>query len=114
MNAIRVKKIASSLQIEISDIIANEIRDEDLKMVTVTHVKLANDLSHAKVYVTTIFDDKREKIVIDLNNAVGFIKGELGRRKFQIRSMPELEFVYDESIDYANNIENIIKDINKK
>ncbi|HHX16980.1 MAG TPA: 30S ribosome-binding factor RbfA [Mollicutes bacterium] len=114
MNAIRVKKIASSLQIEISDIIANEIRDEDLKMVTVTHVKLANDLSHAKVYVTTIFDDKREKIVIDLNNAAGFIKGELGRRKFQIRSMPELEFVYDESIDYANNIENIIKDINKK
>lgn len=114
MNAIRVKKIASSLQIEISDIIANEIRDEDLKMVTVTHVKLANDLSHAKVYVTTIFDDKREKIVIDLNNAVGFIKGELGRRKFQIRSMPELEFVYDESIDYANNIENIIKEINKK
>ena len=83
-------------------------------MVTVTHVKLANDLSHAKVYVTTIFDDKREKIVIDLNNAAGFIKGELGRRKFQIRSMPELEFVYDESIDYANNIENIIKDINKK
>jgi ribosome-binding factor A len=114
MNAIRVKKIASSLQIEISDIIANEIRDEDLKMVTVTHVKLANDLSHAKVYVTTIFDDKREKIVIDLNNAAGFIKGELGRRKFQIRSMPELEFVYDESIDYANNIENIIKEINKK
>ena len=113
MNAIRVKKIASSLQIEISDIIANEIRDEDLKMVTVTHVKLANDLSHAKVYVTTILMIK-EKIVIDLNNAAGFIKGELGRRKFQIRSMPELEFVYDESIDYANNIENIIKDINKK
>jgi ribosome-binding factor A len=113
MNTIRIKRIASSLQREISDIIANDIRDEDLKMVTVTHVKLANDLSYAKVYVTTLFDDKKEKVVIDLNNARGFIKGELARRKFEIRSMPELEFIYDESLAYADNIEKIIKNINK-
>lgn len=113
MNTIRVKRIASSLQREISDIIANDIRDEDLKMVTVTHIKLANDLSYAKVYVTTLFDDKKEKVVLDLNNASGFIKGELGRRKFEIRSMPELEFIYDESLAYADNIEKIIKKINK-
>jgi ribosome-binding factor A len=113
MNTIRIKRIASSLQREISDIIANDIRDEDLKMVTVTHIKLANDLSYAKVYVTTLFDDKKEKVVIDLNNARGFIKGELARRKFEIRSMPELEFIYDESLAYADNIEKIIKNINK-
>jgi ribosome-binding factor A len=112
MKEIRVKKIASSLQREISDIIANEIRDDDLKMVTVTHFKLANDLSYAKVYVTTIFDNKREKVIEDLNNAKGFIKGELGRRKFEIRTIPELEFVYDESLDYADNIEKIIKRLN--
>ncbi|MDD2202901.1 MAG: 30S ribosome-binding factor RbfA [Bacilli bacterium] len=111
MNTIRVKRIASSLQKEISDIIANEIRDEDLKLVTVTHIKLANDLGYAKVYVTTIFDDKKEKIIEDLNKASGFIKGELGRRKFEIRTMPNLEFVYDESLEYAHNIEKIIKDL---
>ncbi|HHT38235.1 MAG TPA: 30S ribosome-binding factor RbfA [Mollicutes bacterium] len=114
MNTIRVKRIASSLQNEISDIIANELRDEDLKMVTVTHVKLANDLSHAIVYVTTLFDDKKDKMIKDLNRAAGFIKGELGRRKFEIRTMPEFEFVYDESLEYAQNIEKIIKDLNKK
>jgi ribosome-binding factor A len=114
MNIIRVKRIASSLQREISDIIANEIRDEDLKMVTVTHIKLANDLGYAKVYVTTVFDDKKEKIIMDLNNAAGFIKGELGRRKFEIRTMPNLEFVYDESLAYANNIEKIIKDLHEE
>jgi|LSQX01.2.fsa_nt_gb ribosome-binding factor A len=113
MNTIRVKRIASSLQREISDIIANEIRDKDLKMVTVTHVKLASDLSCAKIYVTTVFDDKKEKVILDLNNAKGFIKGELGRRKFEIRTMPDLEFVYDESLAYADNIERIIKELHK-
>jgi ribosome-binding factor A len=114
MNIIRVKRIASSLQREISDIIANEMRDVDLKMVTVTHVKLASDLSYAKVYVTTLFDEKRGIVIDDLNNAKGFIKGELARRKFEIRSMPELEFVYDESLAYADNIERIIKKINSE
>ena len=113
MNAIRIKRIASSLQIEISDIIANEIRDEDLKMVTVTHIKLANDLSYAKVFVTTLFDNKQAKVVEDLNNAKGFIKGELGRRKFEIRAMPDLEFIYDDSLAYADNIEKIIKKLQK-
>lgn len=112
MNAIRVKRIASSLQREISDIIANEIRDEDLKMVTVTHIKLASDLGYAKIYVTTVFDEKKEKVIEDLNNAKGFIKGELARRKFEIRTMPDLEFVYDESLAYADNIEKIIKKLN--
>lgn len=114
MNTIRIKRIESSLQREISDIIANEIRDEDLKMVTVTGIKLASDLSYAKIYVTTIFDEKKEKVVEDLNNAKGFIKGELGRRKFEIRSMPDLEFVYDDSLAYADNIERIIKKINEE
>lgn len=113
MNTIRVKRIASSLQTEISDIIANQIRDYDLEMITVTHVKLANDLSCAKVYVTSLIDDKKEKIVEDLNKAKGFIKGELGRRHFEIRVMPDLVFIYDESLAYADNIEKIIKKINK-
>lgn len=114
MNAIRIKRIASSLQKEISDIIANDIRDEDIKMVTVTSVKLANDLSYAKVYITTLFDDKKDKVLLDLNNASGFIKSELCRRKFEIRSMPALEFIYDDSIEYANNIEKIIKKLNEE
>lgn len=114
MNAIRVKRIASSLQREISDIIANDIRDEDIKMVTVTNIKLANDLGHAKVYITTLFDDKKDKTLLDLNNAGGFIKSELCKRKFEIRSMPTLEFLYDDSIAYANNIEKIIKQLNEE
>jgi ribosome-binding factor A len=81
-------------------------------MVTVTHIKLANDLSYAKIYFTTMFDNKKEKVTEDLNNAKGFIKSELCKRKFEIRVIPDLEFVYDESIAYADNIERIIKKLN--
>lgn len=112
MNIIRVKRIASSLQREISDIIANEMGDADLKMVTVTHIKLANDLSYAKIFITTVFDDKKEKVIEDLTRARGFIKSELCRRKFEIRVIPDLQFEYDESLAYADNIEKLIKKIN--
>ncbi len=111
MNDIRTKKIASTLHREISDIIATEIRDEDLKMVTITDLKLANDLSYAKIYFTTIFTNKKDKVLLDLNNARGFIKSELCKRKLEIRAIPELEFIYDTSLEYASNIEKILKEI---
>ncbi|MFA5407216.1 MAG: 30S ribosome-binding factor RbfA [Bacilli bacterium] len=109
MDIIRAKRIASSLQREISDIIASELRDADLQKVTVTHLKLARDLGYARIFVTTVFDENKGKVVEDLNNAKGFIKSELCRRKFEIRTIPDLEFVYDESLAYADNIEEIIK-----
>jgi ribosome-binding factor A len=111
--SIRTERIAKTLQTEISDIVANEIRDEDIKFVTITHLKLATDLSYAKIYFTTLLDDKREKVLKDINKAKGFIKSELCKRKLKIRKIPELEFVYDESIEYGFRIENIIKNIKK-
>ena len=112
--SVKTERIASSLHKEISDIVANEIRDEDIKFVTITYVKLASDLSYAKIYFTTLFDNKKEKVLEDLNGASGFIKSELCKRKFEIRKIPELEFVYDVSIEQGEKIEQIIKDLNKK
>ena len=109
--SIRTERLASVLHKEISDIVANEIRDEDIKFVTITHLRLSPDLSYAKVYFTTLLDEKREKIKKDLNGAKGFIKSELCKRKIRIRKIPDLEFVYDESIEYGNKIETIIKNI---
>lgn len=111
---IKTERIASSLLKEINDIIYSEIRDEDIKNTTVTYVKLADDLSYAKVYCVHFNKDKVNKAIKDLNNAKGFVRGELIRRKLPMRTIPELEFVYDESIEYANKIENIIKEINKE
>ena len=84
---------------EISRIVNNEVRDENLGFVTITAVKITNDLSYAKVYFTTLTD--KEASLKTLANRV------------KIRKMPLLEFVYDQSIEYGKKIENIIERINE-
>jgi ribosome-binding factor A len=97
---------------EISDILMTEAKDEDLKFVTITSMDLANDLSYAKVYFQTLNEDK-EKITKELNAASGFIRSVLKKRKLDIRIMPELKFIYDDSMEYGNNIDSLIEKINK-
>ena len=112
--SIKIERLANVLSKEISNILLLEIKDEDIKFVTITHVDLSSDLSYAKVYCTVLEDDKKDKILKDLNNAKGFIRSELIKRKIEMRKIPELTFVYDESIDYGNKIEKIIKEIHKE
>ena len=59
---------------EISYILATEVKDKNIKFVTVTDLKLASDLSFAKVYVTVLDDSKRDETMKSLNSARGFIK----------------------------------------
>ena len=58
---IKLERIASMLQKEISYILANEVKDKDIKFITVTAVKVTNDLSYAKVYVTVLDQNKKIK-----------------------------------------------------
>ena len=101
------------MQKEISYILANEIKDKNIEFVTVTAVKVTNDLSYAKVYVTILNQDKKEQIMKALKKASGFIRTELAD-KLEIRHIPELNFVYDESIEYGNRIENIIDNLHNQ
>ena len=112
MLSIKIERLNHRFAIEISNIIREEMKDERINFVTITDVDITNDLSHAKVYITVLNDSKRESTLKALNNARGFIEMELSKR-VEIRKMPELKFVYDESIEYGNNIENIIERINK-
>ena len=94
----------------ISEIIANESRDELLKTVTITACDVANDLSFAKVYFTSISNLTKEQIEKEMNEASGFIRTELAS-KIDIRIIPKLKFVYDESIEYGNRIESILQEL---
>ena len=110
---VKTEKYANLLLKEINDILYNEIRDIDITGTTATFVKLADDLSYAKVYCSVFKIDKKDKAIKDLNNAEGFIKNILCKRKLPLRIIPELEFVYDDSIEYGMKIEKIIEE-NKK
>lgn len=111
--SVKIDRIASNFVKEISYILANEIKDNDIRFVTVTDCKVTNDLSFAKVYVTVLDLEKKEETIKALNNASGFIRKTLADR-VDIRHIPELNFVYDESIDYGKKIENIIEQIHEE
>ena len=108
--SIKIERISSEMIKQISYILATEIKDNDIKFVTVTDCKVSSDLSFAKVYVTVFNQDKIKDTIKALNNASGFIRKMLADR-IDIRHIPKLTFVYDESIEYGKNIENIIEKI---
>ena len=110
--SVKTERLGNMLHREISNILMTEIKDEDLKFVTITKVDLSSDLSYAKVYFTTLNEDK-EKVIKDINGAKKYIRSILMKKKIEMRVIPELSFVYDESIDYGNKIESIIEKIHE-
>jgi len=111
--SIKINRIESILLKEISYILANEIKDKNIDFVTVTAIDVTNDLSFAKVYVTVLEDEKKETTMKALNDASGFIRSKLFNR-VDMRNVPELTFVYDESIAYGKKIETLIEEIKNK
>lgn len=108
--SVKIDRLNNSFVEHISQILRTEIKDERINFVTVTAAKITNDLSFAKVYVTVLNDKERDNIIKLLNKASNFIERELSRR-IDIRKMPDITFVYDESLEYAANIEHIIESI---
>ncbi len=109
---IRAKKVASAFVREISYIIMQEVKDPEIKFVTITGCEVTNDFSYAKVYFT-VLNGNKEQAIEALNRASNFIEIELSK-KVGIRKMPDISFYYDESIDYGNRIEQKIKELNER
>ena len=110
MSSYKIPRLASEIERAISDILANEARDEILKTITITGCNLAKDLSYAKIYFTSMSSLSKEEIEKEVNEASHFIRGRLSER-VDMRHTPELKFLYDESIAYGERIEKIIKDL---
>ena len=108
----KIAKISSDIARVISEILFEEAKDDLLKTITITGCKVSRDLGYAKVYFTSLSSMDKKTIVKEVNEASSFIRGKLAE-KVDLRHTPILEFVYDDSIEYANNIENIIKEINE-
>ena len=106
----KTDRIASDIQKYINEIILTEARDEILKSVTITGCKVTNDLSFCKVYFTSLLEMDKKQLEKELNEAGPFLRGRLSE-KLDIRHTPTLTFCYDESIEYGEKIENIIKNL---
>ena len=107
--SVKIERLNNNFQEVISEILHEEVKDPILKFVTITGCEITNDLSFCKVFFTTL--DDKEEVLKSLKNASSFIRGEVSKR-IEIRHTPEIRFVFDESIEYGNKIEKILKDIN--
>lgn len=109
----RTDRISSSIQKALAIIIRDEVKDPRLGMVTVQAVHTTRDLSHAKVFFTILPDTDKKQAQKILQNASGFIRHALGK-SVQLRALPELHFVYDESIEEGSRLQGLIEDVVKK
>ena len=111
--SVKIERLNDQFQKEISIILQNEIKDNDIHFVTITGWEITSDLSCCKVYFTVLDEEKKETTLSALNRAKSFIRGELSKR-IEIRHTPELKFIFDNSIEYGNKIEKIIEKINNE
>lgn len=111
--SLKIERLNNLIMREVSIILEREVKDRGIEFVTVTAVKTTSDLSFSKIYVTILNDDKKDEIMKSLKGASGFIRKTLADR-IEVRHIPKVEFVYDESIEYGKRIEDKIKEIHEK
>ncbi|MBD8068257.1 30S ribosome-binding factor RbfA [Bacillus sp. PS06] len=112
--SIRPTRVGEQMKKELSDIIGRKIKDPRIGFVTVTDVQVTGDLQQAKVYISVLGDhEQRENTLKGLAKAKGFIRSEIGKR-IRLRKTPEIQFEFDESIDYGNRIETLLSDLNRQ
>ncbi len=112
MESTRQQKISRLLQKELADIFQKESRNLFMgKMISVTTVRVSPDLALAKSYVSIFPTDNNKEVLKQIRIANPKIRGILGRRVGkQLRVIPELEFYIDDSLDYIDNIDRLLKD----
>jgi ribosome-binding factor A len=110
MGAQRNNRIADQIQRELAELVRLEVRDPRVRMVTLTGVELSRDKSHAKVFFTVMGStDEVEACAEGLNRAAGFLRSSLAHQ-LSTRTVPELHFAYDESIERGVRISKLIDD----
>ncbi|NOX19835.1 MAG: 30S ribosome-binding factor RbfA [Nitrospirae bacterium] len=109
----RSERVADLFREEIADIILHKVKDPRIGFITVTEVKVSDDLRHARVYISVLKKEKTQETITVLNSASGFIRSELGRR-VRIKRLPRFEFFEDESIEYGARIDALLRKLKEE
>ncbi|MDD0824844.1 30S ribosome-binding factor RbfA [Mannheimia sp. AT1] len=111
----RSDRVAQELQKEVAVILQREVKDPRIGMATVSDVEVSRDLAYAKVFVTFLFDNDPEAIkqgMKGLEKASPYIRSLLGKA-MRLRIVPELRFVYDESLVEGMRMSNLVSNVIK-
>ena len=107
----RSDRVAEQIRRDLADLIRVELKDPRVGMISLTDVQLTPDYAHAKVFFTTLQSEHLEEIQTGLKRASGFLRRELGRR-IHIHTLPELHFVFDNSLEHGANMSLLIDQAN--
>jgi len=110
----RPARVGDQIRAELGELLAREVHDPGIGFLTLTRVTVTADLQQARVYYTTLGDDKaRRDTARALGRATPFLRRQIGRR-LRLRRVPELTFFFDESIEGADRIERILRDLSSE
>ena len=110
----RVERIAEQIREEVSQILATEVADPGVGLVTVTRVKVTPDLSLARIYWTTMGDAaQRKQTAKALSRAASYVRHLLSTR-MTLRRSPEVQFLFDQSVAAQDRVEQILREIHEE
>ena len=111
MASTRPSRVGDQLRAEISDLIARQVHDPGIGFLTITQVTVSPDLQVARVYYTTLGDERaRRDTAKALGRATPFLRRQIGSR-LRLKRVPSLEFFFDESIERGDRIERILNEL---
>lgn len=109
MESTRQAKIARLLQKELSEIFRRQTAKTHGVLVSVSIVRVSPDLSIARAYLSVFPSDKGAEILAEINRSAKTVRYELAQNvRHQLRKTPELSFYLDDSLDYIENIDNLL------
>ena len=107
----RAVRVGDLILREIAFLLLERVKDPRVEGVTLTGIRLSNDLKRAKLFYSVVGDKgKIERVQAGLNSAKGFIKREIGTR-MELRYVPELLFVHDSSLEDGSHMERVFEKI---
>ena len=114
-NSFRVDRVGMEIKREVNEILQKKVRDPRVQNVTITDVQMLGDLSAAKVFYTihSTLEADNQKAQTGLEKATGTIKRELGKN-LTMYKIPDLIFIKDESIEYGNKIDEMLRNLERK
>ena len=109
MSSDRMRRIDEALRQVLSDAVAQDLQDPRIGFVTMTSVKTTSDLRHARVYVSVLGDEtERAATIAGLQSAHGALQRRIAR-DLRMKHTPTLEFLYDDTIDRAMHLEELLR-----
>ena len=107
----RPDRVADQIRGEVASMLARDVHDPGIGFVTITRVRVTPDLQHARIHYTSLGDDTaRANTAKALSRAAVFLRRQIGSR-LRLKRVPELEFLYDESIAGQDRIEQLLNNI---